>query len=282
MTHEAYKEMLALDALNALDGADAETWAAHLAGCADCREELAEWEATASALAYAAPPLDPSPSLRGRILEQIHDEARPGRGSNVIEMPVRAQFGARAFSKLMAIAAAVAFLALLTAVILLWQQNREAKTQVAALSAQLTKLQRSLDRERGILAALTNPGAKINELAGTKDAPNARAVLAFDAKSGAAVLVANGLPPAPQGKAYQLWFMVGSHPVPGRVFNVDATGAAVAHDQVPPEALKSTVFAVTLEPQEGVPAPTGHMYLLSPADHSSLYLDPPLQTTFLS
>jgi hypothetical protein len=57
--------------------------------------------------------------------------------------------------------------------------------------------------------------------------------------------------------------------MPGKVFTTDSAGNAMSHDQVPAEALGSTVFAVTLEPQGGVESPTGPKYLLSPAHSSS-------------
>jgi anti-sigma-K factor RskA len=114
---------------------------------------------------------------------------------------------------------------------------------------------------------LTTPGARSSDLDGTKDAPNAHAVLALDRQSGRAVLAARGLPPAPAGKAYQLWFISnGRPPAPGKVFTTDAAGNALLEDHLPPTAADASVFAVTLEPHAGVPAPTGSMYLLSPAN----------------
>lgn len=79
------------------------------------------------------------------------------------------------------------------------------------------------------------------------------------------MLFAYNLPPAPAGKAYQLWFIADlKHPVPGAVFNTDQQGRAVMRDQVPEAGRNASVFAVTLEPAGGVSAPTGEKYLLSP------------------
>jgi anti-sigma-K factor RskA len=79
------------------------------------------------------------------------------------------------------------------------------------------------------------------------------------------VLLADNLPPAPAGKAYQLWFIVGDKPQPGTVFTPDATGHAEVRDQAPAAGRNATVFAVTLEPSGGVSAPTGDKYLLGAA-----------------
>ena len=78
--------------------------------------------------------------------------------------------------------------------------------------------------------------------------------------------MAQGLPATPEGKAYQLWFISGGQtPVPGKLFKTDADGNGLLEDQLPASANSSSVLAVTLEPQAGVPSPTGKMYLLSPA-----------------
>ena len=281
MSHEDYKGMLALEALTALDGEEARAFENHLAGCGECGAELNVWQATASALAYAADPMEPPAELRSRILERARQE-RLRAPAKVVELKPRVSRQSSTFARLGAIAAAVIFVSLLAVVVVLWQQNRQAKTEAGRLSSQVREIQQALNLERGALAALTRPGTRMNELSGTKDAPDAHAVLAFDSKSGRAVLVVRGLPPAPAGKAYQLWFMVGSQPVPGRVLHVDSSGSAIADDQLPPEALSSNVFAVTLEPQSGVPAPTGSMFLLTRPNHSTFFPDPALRTTFFS
>ena len=76
------------------------------------------------------------------------------------------------------------------------------------------------------------------------------------------LLVVQGMPPTPAGKAYELWAIPpGANPIPAGVFTVDAKGAASL--RVSPVAAGTEVetFAVTLEPAAGVPAPTGAMYL---------------------
>jgi len=103
-------------------------------------------------------------------------------------------------------------------------------------------------------------------LAGTNVAPGARAQLAFDRSTGHAMLFAHNLPAAPQGKAYQLWFISGGKVMPGKVFTPDSAGSAVVEEQVPVSQMDAAaVFAVTLEPAAGVQTPTGEKYLLSSA-----------------
>ena len=78
--------------------------------------------------------------------------------------------------------------------------------------------------------------------------------------AGGQLFVAN-LPPAPAGKAYEMWTLGGPAPQPAGVFQVDASGRALHRLQ--PAGGPATTFAVTLEPEAGVPAPTGPIVLAS-------------------
>ncbi|MDQ3804367.1 MAG: anti-sigma factor, partial [Acidobacteriota bacterium] len=100
-------------------------------------------------------------------------------------------------------------------------------------------------------------------LAGTKTAPQASARVAYDRASGRALLLAYGLPPAPAGKAYQLWFIADGKPLPGGVFKTDDRGHARLSDRLP--AATPAAFAVTLEEERGEQTPKGDMYLRSAA-----------------
>jgi len=53
--------------------------------------------------------------------------------------------------------------------------------------------------------------------------------------------------------------------MPGKMLTTDPTGNAIVEDQIPAAALGGAVFAVTLEPEGGMPSPTGAIYLRSVA-----------------
>ena len=109
---------------------------------------------------------------------------------------------------------------------------------------------------------LISPGGHMAKLTGTNVAPGAHAMLAYD-KSGHAMLMAKGLPSAPEGMAYQLWYIKDNKKMPGKVFTPDAAGNGMLEDQIPAVARDAAVFAITLEPKSGVQVPTGSIYLLS-------------------
>ncbi len=275
MAHEDYQEMLAAQALNALDAAEVRVLEAHLQSCAECRSQLSDWEDAAAGLAFAAleaTPLEPSPQVRARILEAIRTDTTTGsrakeaadghrlQDPNVVALKQTLRWSpAQTWG---AIAAGLICAALVASLFVLWKQNREARQELARLSGQVRDAQEQLARQREAIEIVAAPGTRMTELAGTKVMPGAHAMLAYD-KNGRAILMAKGLPPPPAGKAYQLWFIAGGRPMPGKVFTTDASGAGTLNDQVPAEALSAAVFAITLEPKDGMPAPTGAIYLSS-------------------
>ena len=66
MVHDDYKEMIPAHALSALDAGDERALNEHLAECAECRRDVAEWEAVAASLALSADPGTRCPSIQTR------------------------------------------------------------------------------------------------------------------------------------------------------------------------------------------------------------------------
>jgi anti-sigma-K factor RskA len=297
MNHEAYKEMLPAAALDALDAPEQRTLDEHLPTCAECRTEFDELRAAASLLAHTVAPVAPAPELRTRLLEQIKRTPQSPRtsggtsievapnGASVVPAPTsdattpvaanvlpfaspdrreaRGLFGARRLVVFGTLAASVAIAALAISLVMLWSQNRHLRSDLARLAQNLHETQQTLIAVRADRDLLTAPDAHTAELAGTNVAAQAHARLTYDANTGRAVLSAAGLPAPPPGKAYQLWFIADGKPLPGDVFTTDAQGRAELHEQIPVAGRHAQIFAVTLEPQTGVAAPTGQMYLKS-------------------
>jgi anti-sigma-K factor RskA len=243
MVHNDYQEMIPAHALSALDVADERALNEHLESCAECRRDLAEWEAVAASLALSADPVEPSSEVRRKLLTQIEPEKSVSNSvSNVVPLARPQRNLWNSLGSLGQIAAVVLVAALIIAVVILWQQNR------------------TLRQQNEVFQLLTAPGTRVAQLSGTPEVSGATAKLAYD-QNGHAILIADGLPSAPAGKEYQLWFIVNNKPVPGKTFAPDKSGRGLMKDQVPEAARKSAVFAITLEPAGGVAAPTGAIYL---------------------
>jgi anti-sigma-K factor RskA len=98
-------------------------------------------------------------------------------------------------------------------------------------------------------------------LGGLPAAPAASGRVIWHDKTGGRLYV-SGLPPLPAGKTYELWTIAGAAPRPAGTFEVDQSGRG-SRAVAPPDDGPVKVFAVTLEPEGGVPAPTGPMVLAS-------------------
>jgi hypothetical protein len=106
-----WRDALALDALGALEPAERAGLAAHLDGCAACREVAAELRETAAALAFAdlsdvGPTADVPPALTERVLGSLHAEAVAARRRR------RVRVGALVGAAMAVAASLVVFLAL--------------------------------------------------------------------------------------------------------------------------------------------------------------------------
>jgi anti-sigma-K factor RskA len=260
MSHDELKELLAAFALDSLDGEEARAVEEHLEGCAECRGELERLRDTAGLLALAVDPVTPPAEVRERLLAQVGGESRrhsfpERRAMPVWRRPVPLVGG-------LALAAGLAWLLVLQATTR--SELQETRHRLDQALARLDDAQAALARERATTRLLAAPEAVSVALKGTEAAPEARAKVAYEPNSGEAILFAADLRPPPPGKGYQLWFIAGNRPPqPGKVFVTDRSGRGELSDQIPTEARKSPVFAVTVEPASGVPAPTGPIVLIS-------------------
>ena len=247
MVHDDYKEMIPARALSALDAAEERALNEHLKNCAECRKELEGWQATAAALSLAPDPVEPSPQVRERILSEVRKDlaSTPEVTPEVIPFKSPPRNIWSSFGSLGAIAAVVLFAAVSIGLAVLWRQNQR------------------LERANEFVQLVNTPGSRVSELRGTDPGLSATAKLAYD-RSGRAILMASNLPSVPQGKAYQLWFIVGNKPpMPGKTFVPDSSGNAVLKNEMPREAVDANVFAITVEPAGGSSAPTSPIYLRS-------------------
>ncbi len=245
----------------------------------------------AALLALDAAPVAPRPELRSRVLSEIKsikqetaaaraetrppakvvslEEARAARrrDDQTVSSARRPAFlyGALAASLVVA-AMGIAF------AVSERRENGRLQAVIAQVSRQLADTRSQLEgtttelaRARFESEMLSAPDSRTADLTGTEVAGAARAKLVFSDTTGEAILVAAKLPPAPAGMAYQLWYIAGGKPLPGSVFTTDGSGRGELRSSIPPEGRRAEVFAVTLEPAGGLPAPSGEIYLKGPA-----------------
>jgi len=217
-------ELTAGYALDALDPEERRAYEAHLSDCEQCREELTSFWQTTEALAVAASGPTPSPDLRDRVLAGAQAERQ-----------VVVPFESRRWS-VRAVAAVAAVAAVVALGVGLWASD---------LSNELDETRAALERERATAAILVDPGARTVAL----QAGEGRLVVD---PTGQAVLVLEGLDPAPAGKTYEMWIIEDDKPARAGLFaGRDGT------DIVPLDGTvaEGNVVAVTVENEGGVDAP---------------------------
>ncbi len=251
MSHEEIRDLLALYALGSLDESETRDVETHLETCGSCRLELAGLADTVGVLGLGAEPRTPAPALRTRILRSV--AALPAgaidRRAAKLMRPRPSWSPAATWASFGAAALAAGF------AMFVWGSRARQSTMELELAS-----------ERDARELLSSPDAVTLVLTGTEAAPQASARLAFDRRTGRALLFAYDLPPAPEGQAYQLWCIQAGKPMPQRVFSPDASGRGILGDEIPPEGREGSIFAVTLEPASGMPQPTGLMVLKGAVD----------------
>ena len=206
MNHNDYKEMIPARALSALDATEDRVLTDHLASCEECRRELDDWQATTAGLAFEASPQEPSARVKQQILTQVREIKVEVKSSKVVPFVQPRKSVWSSFGSLGAIAAAILFLGLIVYVVLLWQENRAIRSELDTLVRENTRLKQDSELQAGMIKIFTSPGSKMMGLNATPMAPGATATLVYE-KDGHAMLVAQGLPKAPEGKQYQLWLL---------------------------------------------------------------------------
>lgn len=260
--HDELRDQAELYVLGGLGAADRAAFEAHIAECADCTAVVTSLSPVAEALAYVAPQHEPAAALRARVLGSITGADRqaapappPRAGSNVLP------WLAAAASLTLAAALGMYSANLRTRIGALEARLQEAIERAAAGERQIADLRHVSADAQSQLAVLAAPDLQRIDLAGKPRAPLASG-RAFWSRSRGLVFTASNLPAAPAGKTYQLWVLTTQPaPISAGVFKPDQQGRVAAVFQTPPDLPQPIGMAVTLEPDGGVPAPTGDQVL---------------------
>lgn len=266
MSDERFLELAPLAALGALDGEDLSAFSRHLPTSAQCRAELAVFEAVAARLPMALEPVAPATAVRERVIGSVapyRAVAAPARSAGWL------------FPTLATAAALVCGLGYVRVRAERDAARREAqgaRDGFEALGREVTKAQvdmanlgKELASARVVRDLVARPSARMARLTGLPPAPKASARVVWDPGTREAVLFVAGLDAAPAGKAYEVWVIAQAAPAPAGVFQVTADGSAIVHLPIVADTARVKTFAVTVEPAAGAPAPTGPMVLAGAA-----------------
>jgi hypothetical protein len=206
---------------------------AHLRACRRCRDDLRAYAQLARALPATAPDAAPPPELRARVIAAVERAAAPVAPPH----PPR-----RPWLALPALGFAVAAALLLAWALALQQQVRAQAAQLAA----------SREGWTAMIALLNSGDVRWYPLQGDVASGHFWA----SPSQNVGCLVAQGLPPLPEGQAYQVWLLRGDERASGGVFQLrDGEGWAIVRADEPLTAYQRV--EVTAGPAAGSAAPTG-------------------------
>jgi hypothetical protein len=212
-------------------------------------------------LAQTVPLVTPRAALRDRVLLAVG--ARDVRASAPTIVQPRWRVGDwLAYAACVAVATA----AMLYAMNLRSRvENLEARLEVAQLrlaaaDRAMVDARRVAFETQSAMAVLASADLVRVDLQGAPAAPQAAGRALWSRQSGM-VFAATNLPPLQAGKIYQVWLVAGGPPVSAGLVAPDDTGRGVGIFRTPVDVTGPVTVAVTIEPEGGVPAPTGAFYL---------------------
>jgi anti-sigma-K factor RskA len=276
-------DLAAAYALDALDPGERAEYEVHLAGCEQCRREVAELRNTAALLAETVAK-EPSPGLRDRVMAQVATTPqvpirptalRPSAGpppaaapSPVAAPPSRALTAwlAAAVVALVLGAAALGFLAVrldqrlddMSARLAATEaQLEETEGQLASTEARLAEAESELVSAGELRAVLASDDGSVVSLAGPGEGTMK---FAYAPSTGQGVLIGDGVTPVEESETYQAWFIVDGVPQPAGLFSPTDGEVTFAVEGDPGEA---EAVAVTVEPAGGSPQPTSDILYVS-------------------
>lgn len=294
--------LASLYALGALNAADRAKFEAHIEMCTSSVEEVTSLLPVTHRLAAAAPPREAPAAMRARVLHAITRESPPATGeqtggsenragpiatlATADDLTIRTDVGdesAGAVEPGMRRAGHVILWLITVASLgaagwLGWQwmqqttysqalqENLDAANLQAIQSEEAAgEALEAVNALRAQVAILAATDVETLYLAGQPTAPGASA-LWITSETAGTLFSAAGLPLPPPGRTYQLWFVSNDAPISGGTLTVDDAGR-IAASVTPPlrngtGRIPLVAMAVTLEPEEGVNAPTGEVYLL--------------------
>ncbi|MFW0770286.1 anti-sigma factor domain-containing protein [Arthrobacter koreensis] len=227
-------ELAPLFAIDALEPAERAAFEEHLAGCARCRSEVADF-ADVSAHLAAATEQEPPAELRSSVLASIHGTRQAQVTRIRPAAPTRAPLHRR--RRRVLLAAAAAALLLPAAGLAGWALGVQSEQRQQ-------QAQQQQDREDRLLAA---PDLAVQNL----EVDGQPTTLLLSEQEDAALFLAGNLPDPGAGREYQLWLLEDGTPIPDVHF-----GGGDVQVWLNGEVSRAGTVALTIEPSGGSTTPT--------------------------
>jgi hypothetical protein len=206
--------------------------------CEVCMQAMKRAREVVALLGGAAPPAAPSAALRRRILASVGAEQR--------------RFG---WAPFLALALALS----LFAAVYFGGRERDLANELARVRQQNSRQNAELTRVNQAFAILTGADTTVTTFG--EGQPKTKGKVFVSASQGI-LLIASNLPPAPSGKAYEMWIVKGGKAQAAGMFQSAPDGSAM-HMQSG-AARQPDAVAVTLETEAGSDQPTSTPLFAAP------------------
>jgi anti-sigma-K factor RskA len=246
---------LDLYALGALDTEEKQRLETHLSTCTACKQQLVAARQHTALLGLSATPSTPRPQVKTTLIERVRAE-RLSSSSQAAPAKVRKKHWGLRFSLGFALATAI----LAFATFELAKQDLERGRQIKQLRAQISQDATAMKWTGQITGAPDSAQVTLLQQPG---GPPGQAHVTYNARMGMGIY-SGQIAPVPSGKSYQLWLVPASGaPVSAGLVEANQENGPVMVHLAP--GLVAKWFAVTLEPQGGMPQPTGPKVLMGAA-----------------
>jgi anti-sigma-K factor RskA len=264
--HAALRDQVELYVLDALTQPERTAFEAHLSTCEECRAQVDSLRPIVDSLSQIVPQHDAPAALRSRVLAAA--AAAPARAFEPpLARPRRVVHAvipwlAAAAMLVVAVGSAIYATTLRSRVNALERRLAEAIARAELNDRQVAELRRSAATAQSQVAVLAAPDLQRIVLTGQAVAPRSSG-RAFWSRSQGLMFTASNLPPLPTGRTYQVWVLTRQPaPIGAGLFKPDAAGRVAEWFATPVDLPQPVGMAVTVEPDGGVPSPTGAMYLV--------------------
>lgn len=228
MSHEEVNDLLALDAIGALDATDRDGMERHVSTCESCRHLAAQYADVASLLPAALEPVPPPARLRRNLMAQVYGEATAKAPAPWWRRLLTAIPANRAITVVGAAALAAAV------VVAIW----------------------------GMAGRGSAPAPVSYVVSGGTSQQSVTGTLAVDATRTQSILTVHGLATLPRTEVYEVW-LIPAHGAPkGVAFLTPDPSEGVWTAVVNRSLAGYTGIAATNEPSGGSPGPTGSQVLI--------------------
>jgi anti-sigma-K factor RskA len=228
MNCEEANDLLALEAVGALETSDRDLMERHVATCANCRHLAAQYADVASLLPAALDPAPPPARLRRKLMAQVYGEATSKASLPWWRRLVTAIPANRAITVVAAAAVAAAL------VVAAWGFSGRGSVPPPVSYA-------------------VSGGTSQQSVSGT---------LAVDTAAHQSILTVHGLSALPGSEVYEVWLIPAHGPPKGVAFLTPSPSSGVWTAVVNGSLDGYTAVAATNEPGGGSPGPTGSQVLI--------------------